>query len=301
MYFTREDLLKIQKFISQNAIKDTSFEVSNVIYESDLLPIIQNTQNRVISIKNFINKVQANYYTKQDIDKKLAELITGDGELSLDSYVTEEELQDTLKQYATIQSLKEYVTINTLQQYCTKKELEEALSLLKQDIIKAFPKNTVATKEQLYSITDAYLGMLVTCLEDKNAYILIDINNITNELGWSVISSKAEDNPEQGDIDLSDYITTEQLINTLNTYFDNYDLVVDEKIKKAIDSIIIPEYEQIILEDEVTEDSSNAVKSSGIFKAIINMVDAKFQVLTQKDYDDMESHDGKTFYFIKKI
>lgn len=56
----------------------------------------------------------------------------------------------------------------------------------------------------------------------------------------------------------------------------------------------------IDLDDTVTEDSSNAVTSAGIFQAIVNKVDGKFKVLTQTDYNGMESHDSKTFYFILK-
>lgn len=61
----------------------------------------------------------------------------------------------------------------------------------------------------------------------------------------------------------------------------------------------VPEIVAIELDDEVTEDSDNAVKSSGIFNAINNMVNGKFIVLNQEEYDSIV-HDAETFYFITK-
>lgn len=65
------------------------------------------------------------------------------------------------------------------------------------------------------------------------------------------------------------------------------------------DSPDSPTTPEIELDEEVTEFSENPVKSSGIFSAINNMVNNKFVVLSESEYNGI-SHDAETFYFITK-
>lgn len=176
-------------------------------------------------------------------------------------------------------------------------------------------RSIVQNVDELYTIdvSTAYEGMPVVSIDDATIYLLIDESNIDNEKGWKAITS-VNINPDSGEIDLSDYVTFTALQEALADYdlkVDNqikealqtYDATVEEKIntkvEEAVSNLDIPKAD-IVLEDEVTSDSENAVKSKGIFNAITNMLDAKFVVLSEEEYKAMESHDETTFYFIKQ-
>lgn len=176
-------------------------------------------------------------------------------------------------------------------------------------------RSIVQNVDELYTIdvSTAYEGMPVVSIDNATIYLLIDESNIDNEKGWKAITS-VNINPDSGEIDLSDYVTFTALQEALADYdlkVDNqikealqtYDATVEEKIntkvEEAVSNLDIPKAD-IVLEDEVTSDSENAVKSKGIFNAITNMLDAKFVVLSEEEYKAMESHDETTFYFIKQ-
>lgn len=176
-------------------------------------------------------------------------------------------------------------------------------------------RSIVQNVNELYDIdvSTAYEGMPVVSIDNATIYLLIDESNIDNEKGWKAITS-VNINPDSGEIDLSDYVTFTALQEALADYdlkVDNqikealqtYDATVEEKIntkvEEAVSNLDIPKAD-IVLEDEVTSDSENAVKSKGIFNAITNMLDAKFVVLSEEEYKAMESHDATTFYFIKQ-
>lgn len=176
-------------------------------------------------------------------------------------------------------------------------------------------RSIVQNVNELYDIdvSTAYEGMPVVSIDEATIYLLIDESNIGNKKGWKAITS-VNINPDSGEIDLSDYVTLTALQEALADYdlkVDNqikealqtYDATVEEKInakvEEAVSNLDIPKAD-IILEEEVTSDSENAVKSKGIFNAITNMLDAKFVVLSEEEYKAMESHDETTFYFIKQ-
>lgn len=176
-------------------------------------------------------------------------------------------------------------------------------------------RSIVQNVNELYTIdvSTAYEGMPVVSIDNATIYLLIDESNINNKKGWKPITS-VNVNPDSGEIDLSDYVTFTALQEALADYdlkVDNqikealqtYDATIEDKIntkvEEAISNLDIPEAE-IILEDEVTPESENAVKSKGIFNAITNMLNAKFVVLSEEEYKAMESHDETTFYFIKQ-
>lgn len=176
-------------------------------------------------------------------------------------------------------------------------------------------RSIVQNVNELYDIdvSTAYEGMPVVSIDNATIYLLIDESNIGNKKGWKAITS-VNINPDSGEIDLSDYVTFTALQEALSNYdlkVDNqikealqtYDATVEEKIntkvEEAVSNLDIPKAD-IVLEEEVTSDSENAVKSKGIFNAITNMLDAKFVVLSEEEYKAMESHDATTFYFIKQ-
>lgn len=53
----------------------------------------------------------------------------------------------------------------------------------------------------------------------------------------------------------------------------------------------------IKLDNTLTEDSKNAVTSSGIYKGIQDALDSKLVILTQSQYDSIK-HNNNTIYFI---
>lgn len=176
-------------------------------------------------------------------------------------------------------------------------------------------RSIVQNVNELYDIdvSTAYEGMPVVSIDDVTIYLLIDESNIGNKKGWKAITS-VNINPDSGEIDLSDYVTFTALQEALSNYdlkvdsqikgaLQTYDTTIEDKIntkvEEAVSNLDIPKAD-IVLEDEVTSDSENAVKSKGIFNAITNMLDAKFVVLSEEEYKAMESHDAATFYFIKQ-
>lgn len=176
-------------------------------------------------------------------------------------------------------------------------------------------RSIVQNVNELYTIdvSTAYEGMPIVSIDEATIYLLIDESNIDNEKGWKAITS-VNINPDSGEIDLSDYVTFTALQEALADYdlkvdsqikgaLQIYDTTIEEKIntkvEEAVSNLDIPKAD-IVLEDEVTSDSENAVKSKGIFNAITNMVNAKFVVLSEEEYKAMESHDAATFYFIKQ-
>lgn len=176
-------------------------------------------------------------------------------------------------------------------------------------------RSIVQNVDELYTIdvSTAYEGMPIVSIDEATIYLLIDESNIGNKKGWKAITS-VNINPDSGEIDLSDYVTLTALQEALADYdlkvanqikdaLQTYDATLEEKINTKVDEAIsnldIPEAETV-LEDEVTPESENAVKSKGIFNAITNMLNAKFVVLSEEEYKAMESHDETTFYFIKQ-
>ena len=65
MYFTREDILKIQKALLQLGIKDSEFKTAHLpLQEDDTITIVQNNVNRKVKVSNIIG--QFNILNRQD-------------------------------------------------------------------------------------------------------------------------------------------------------------------------------------------------------------------------------------------
>lgn len=117
-----------------------------------------------------------------------------------------------------------------------------------------------------------------------------------------------------GDVDLSNYVTKNELsdystseqidsiyakkteIPTIPTF----KTINGQEITGEGDITIQGDESNIIVDDTLTEGSSNPVKSSGIYNGIKAMINAKFVVLTEAEYKAMDSHDANTFYYIKQ-
>ena len=120
-----------------------------------------------------------------------------------------------------------------------------------------------------------------------------------------------------GNVDLSNYVTKDELSNYStseeinNTYAKKTDIPTIPNFKTINGQEITGEgniiiegssggESSIIIDDTLTETSSDPVKSSGIYNGIKTMINAKFVVLTEAEYKAMASHDVNTFYYIKQ-
>lgn len=201
-------------------------------------------------------------------------------------------------------------------------------------------RSVVQNTTELLSIgsTYAYNGMLVVSIDDKSIYLLLDKSNITSLSAWqkignvvingneidlssfvttSEVDSKITTAKEEilievdnkidtalenfspgsgdsggsggstgGDVDLSNYVTKDEL--------------ADYSTSTEIDNVYAKKTDIPTIDDTLTETSSNSVKSSGIYNGIKTMINAKFVVLTEAEYNAMATHDANTFYYIKR-
>ena len=157
----------------------------------------------------------------------------------------------------------------------------------------------------------AYNGMLIVSIDNKAIYILLDKTNISNLSGWQKIGNVVIDGNE---IDLSSFVTTKELeaYSTSeeidNIYakkteipaIPNFKTINGQEIIGEGDITIQSGGSSLTVDDELTESSSNPVKSSGIYNGIKTMINAKFVVLTEAEYNAMATHDANTFYYIKQ-
>lgn len=137
----------------------------------------------------------------------------------------------------------------------------------------------------------------------------------------SEVDTKIEEaltsNPGGGggtDVDLSNYVTKEELteypktVDIESTYakkeeiptIPNFKTINGQEIIGEGDITIQSNESSLTIDDELTESSSNPVKSSGIYNGIKTMINAKFVVLTEAEYKAMVTHDANTFYYIKQ-
>ena len=178
-------------------------------------------------------------------------------------------------------------------------------------------RSVVQNTTELLSIgsTYAYNGMLVVSIDDKSIYLLLDKSNITSLSAWQKIGNVVINGNE---IDLSSFVTTSEVDSKLTTAKEEILTEVDTKISTnkteiltEVDNKIDTALENfspgsgeggnsITIDDTLTETSSNPVKSSGIYNGIKTMINAKFVVLTEAEYNAMATHDANTFYYIKQ-
>ena len=178
-------------------------------------------------------------------------------------------------------------------------------------------RSVVQNATELLTIdsANAYTGMPIVSIDEAAIYILLDENNTSSLDSWKKIGNVIIDGNE---VDLSSFVTTSELETQLNTLKTEISNNVDTKISTSKTEILnevdtkiddaLAEFtpgsggegSNITIDDTLTEDSSNPVKSSGIYNGIKTMINAKFVVLTEAEYKAMASHDVNTFYYIKQ-
>ena len=162
-------------------------------------------------------------------------------------------------------------------------------------------RSVVQNSAELLTINSnyAYNGMPIVSIDEAAIYILLDKNNISDLSSWKKIGNVVIDGNE---IDLSSFITNSELENKLTITKSDILSEVDTKIDEALEGFTPGSGggNSITIDDELTETSSNPVKSSGIYNGIKTMINAKFVVLTEAEYKAMATHDANTFYYIKQ-
>lgn len=149
-----------------------------------------------------------------------------------------------------------------LSSFVTTSELETQLNTLKTEISNNVDIKISTNKTEILSEVDTKID---TALENFNP---------------------GSGGSSGGNVDLSNYVTKDELADYSTS------IEIDNTYAKKID---IP-----TIDDTLTENSSNPVKSSGIYNGIKTMINAKFVVLTDAEYKAMASHDANTFYYIKQ-
>lgn len=163
-------------------------------------------------------------------------------------------------------------------------------------------RSVVQNSTELLTInsTYAYNGMPVVSIDEAAVYILLDKTNISSLSSWKKIGTVVVNGNE---IDLDSFVTNSELETQLNTLKTEISNDVDTKIETALKDFSPGSggsEGSLIVDDILTETSSNPVKSSGIYNGIKTMINAKFVVLTKDEYKAMVSHDANTFYYIKQ-
>ena len=162
-------------------------------------------------------------------------------------------------------------------------------------------RSVVQNSAELLTINSnyAYNGMPIVSIDEAAIYILLDKNNISDLSSWKKIGNVVIDGNE---IDLSSFITNSELETKLTITKSDILSEVDTKIDEALVGFTPGSGggSSITIDDELTETSSNPVKSSGIYNGIKTMINAKFVVLTEAEYKAMATHDANTFYYIKQ-
>lgn len=162
------------------------------------------------------------------------------------------------------------------------------------------------------------LSSFITTSE-LNAQLNTTKTEILSEVDRKIDNALSEFTPGPGsgggsNVDLSDYVTKEELAEYPKT------ADIESTYAKKVDIPTIPNFKTIngqeitgegnisipgdgssvTIDDTLTEDSPNPVKSSGIYNGVKTMINAKFVVLTEAEYKAMASHDANTFYYIKQ-
>ena len=213
------------------------------------------------------------------------------------------------------------VTINNneidLSSFVTSTELSGQLDTLKGEISTDINTKISESKTEILSEVDTKISTSKTeILSEVDTKIDKALENFSPGSGGSGSGGDSEGSGGSGggDVDLSNYVTKDELTNYStseeidNTYakktdiptIPNFKTINGQEITGEGDITIQGDGSDITIDDTLTETSSNPVKSSGIYNGIKTMINAKFVVLTEAEYKAMASHDANTFYYIKQ-
>lgn len=207
------------------------------------------------------------------------------------------------------------VTINNneidLSSFVTSTELSGQLDTIKGEISTDINTKISESKTEILSEVDTKISTSKTeILSEVDTKIDEALENFNPGSGGSGGSSGSTG----GDVDLSNYVTKEELADySTSTEIDNvyakkidiptiptFKTINGQEITGEGDITISGGESSLIIDDTLTESSSNPVKSSGIYNGIKTMINAKFVVLTEAEYNAMATHDANTFYYIKQ-
>lgn len=201
-------------------------------------------------------------------------------------------------------------------------------------------RSIVQNTEQLLTIdsTYAYNGMPIVNIDEAAIYILLDKTNISSLDSWKKIGNVIINGNEIdlssfatiSEVDSKITTAKEEILtevdNKIDTALENFspgsgdsggsggstggnvdlsnyvtkDELADYSTSTEIDNTYAKKTDIPTIDDSLTESSSNLVKSSGIYNGIKTMINAKFVVLTDAEYNAMPTHDANTFYYIKQ-
>lgn len=213
------------------------------------------------------------------------------------------------------------VTINNneidLSSFVTSTELSGQLDTLKGEISTDINTKISESKTEILSEVDTKISTSKTeILSEVDTKIDKALENFSPGSGGSGSGgdSGGSGGSSGDNVDLSNYVTKNELANYStseeidNIYakktdvptIPNFKTINGQEITGTGDITISGDGSSLIIDDTLTETSSNPVKSSGIYNGVKTMINAKFVVLTEAEYNAMASHDANTFYYIKQ-
>ena len=204
-----------------------------------------------------------------------------------------------------------------LSSFVTTSELEGQLNVIKTEITNNIDTKINTSKTEISNEIDTKISDSKTeILSEVDTKIETALENFNPGSGGSGDSGGSGGSGDSGggDVDLSNYVTKAELSNYStseeidNTYakktdiptIPNFKTINGQEITGDGNIIIQGDGSSLTIDDTLTETSSNPVKSSGIYNGIKTMINAKFVVLTEAEYNAMASHDANTFYYIKQ-
>lgn len=204
-----------------------------------------------------------------------------------------------------------------LSSFVTTSELEAQLTVFKEELTTDVNTKISENKTEILTEVDTKISTnKIEILSEVDTKIDKALENFNPGSGGSGDSggSGGSGDSTGGDVDLSNYVTKDELANYStseeidNTYAKKTDIptiptfktINGQEITGEGDITIQGDGSDITIDDTLTETSSNPVKSSGIYNGIKTMINAKFVVLTEAEYKTMASHDANTFYYIKQ-
>lgn len=204
-----------------------------------------------------------------------------------------------------------------LSSFVTTSELEAQLTVFKEEITTSVNTKISTNKTEILEEVDTKISTSKTeILSEVDTKIDEALENFSPGSGGSGDSggSGGSGGSTGGDVDLSNYVTKEELADySTSTEIDNvyakktdiptiptFKTINGQEITGEGDITISGGESSLTIDDTLTETSSNPVKSSGIYNGIKTMINAKFVVLTEAEYNAMATHDANTFYYIKQ-
>ena len=204
-----------------------------------------------------------------------------------------------------------------LSSFVTTSELEAQLTVFKEELTTNVNTKISENKTEILTEIDTKISTNKTeILSEVDTKIDKALENFSPGSGGSGSGGDSDGSGGStgGNVDLSNYVTKDELVNySTSEEIDNvyakkteiptiptFKTINGQEITGEGDITIQGDGSDITIDDTLTETSSNPVKSSGIYNGIKTMINAKFVVLTEAEYKAMATHDANTFYYIKQ-